>query len=396
MTINHNTIIIGAGPYGMSISAHLQPKRLGHGIIGIPMESWILGMPRGMHLKSDGAASNIYSPDGQFTLKEFCHATGHAYQDYGLPIPLELFIEYGKAFQRKLCPQVEGATLVNLRHGQGRFRLEFSNRDSMTAQRVILAVGVTDFRYIPETLSHLPSHLMTHSSQYGDIDTLRGRRVLVIGGGSSAIDIAGLLARTESDVHLLSRQAGLQIHTQGKFPRRPLERIRRPMTGIGPGWRSLVYTKAPDLFRYLPKEFRLNQAEHFPGPAAGWFMNKYVHNVHLHLRCKLLAAQVTSDHSVKVTFERDGKDEELECEHIVAGTGYKVRVDHMPFLSDQLRAAIKVIDGTPVLSTGFESSVRGLYFVGPASVGSFGPLGRFAVGAKFTAARVAKHLSEER
>ena len=45
------------------------------------------------------------------------------------------------------------------------------------------------------------------------------------------------------------------------------------------------------------------------------------------------------------------------------------------------------------LSTNFESSVRGLYFVGPASVYSFGPLARFAFGARFSAIRLSRHLS---
>ena len=50
------------------------------------------------------------------------------------------------------------------------------------------------------------------------------------------------------------------------------------------------------------------------------------------------------------------------------------------------------MNDTPILSRNFEASVPGLYFVGPASANSFGPLARFACGAGFTAKRLARHL----
>jgi hypothetical protein len=46
-----------------------------------------------------------------------------------------------------------------------------------------------------------------------------------------------------------------------------------------------------------------------------------------------------------------------------------------------------------VLSQHFESSVPGLYFVGPAAAATFGPLMRFAYGARYTAPQVARRLA---
>lgn len=54
---------------------------------------------------------------------------------------------------------------------------------------------------------------------------------------------------------------------------------------------------------------------------------------------------------------------------------------------------ITVSEGSPVLSRHFESSVAGLYFVGLAAADSFGPMLRFAYGAKYTARRLARHLA---
>jgi len=69
-------------------------------------------------------------------------------------------------------------------------------------------------------------------------------------------------------------------------------------------------------------------------------------------------------------------------------------VGRLSFLKPELRAIIRVENGSPVLSSNFESSVRGLYFAGLASALSFGPLLRFAMGAKFASRRLSMHLAK--
>ena len=68
--------IVGAGPYGLSIAAHLRGQGIPFRIFGRPMESWLLHMPKSMSLKSDGFASNISDPNGELTLKKFCAERG--------------------------------------------------------------------------------------------------------------------------------------------------------------------------------------------------------------------------------------------------------------------------------------------------------------------------------
>jgi cation diffusion facilitator CzcD-associated flavoprotein CzcO len=63
--------IIGAGPYGLSIAAHLNACGVRPQVFGRPMSGWRDGMPRGMRLKSDGFASSLSNPSGEFTLKAF-------------------------------------------------------------------------------------------------------------------------------------------------------------------------------------------------------------------------------------------------------------------------------------------------------------------------------------
>jgi hypothetical protein len=70
-----------------------------------------------------------------------------------------------------------------------------------------------------------------------------------------------------------------------------------------------------------------------------------------------------------------------------------VDLDRLSFIPDALRKHIALVARAPALSSHFESSVPGLYFVGPVSANMFGPLTRFAFGAGFAAARVTDHVN---
>src|SRR5216684_8632385 len=87
--------IIGAGPYGLSVAAHLRGLGVPFRIFGRPMDSWLAHMPKGMMLKSDGFASNIYDPGGGFTLEKFCAQRGIEYANMGIPVRLDTFTAYG-------------------------------------------------------------------------------------------------------------------------------------------------------------------------------------------------------------------------------------------------------------------------------------------------------------
>ena len=82
----------------------------------------------------------------------------------------------------------------------------------------------------------------------------------------------------------------------------------------------------------------------------------------------------------------------VAADHVIAGTGYRVDLQRIPFLENEMIRQIRCVEGSPVLSTNFESSIPGVYFVGVSAALSFGPLLRFACGAKFAAPRLARRL----
>jgi thioredoxin reductase len=396
------TAIIGAGPYGLSIAAYFRSRGIPFRIFGRPMDSWLAHMPKGMMLKSDGFASNIYDPDGKFTLEHFCAERGIEYAHMGIPVRLDTFGDYGLAFRDRMVPELEDkmvAGIERLRAADG-FRLRLDHGEEVQARRVVLAVGITHFEHVPENLAHLPSEFLSHSYRHHghhDLAPFKGRSVVVLGAGSSAIDMAGLLRDADADVQLVARAASLRFHTGPQKGKRRSwwQQIRHPNSGLGPGLRSRFFSDGPVLFHYFPESVRIDLVRTTLGPSAGWFVrDKVMGRVPLVLGYNVERAEIY-DRKVRLHLRgTDGSTREILTEHVIAGTGYRVDVKRLAFLDEGIRAKIKRVNGTPVLSSTFESSVPGLYFVGLAAANSFGPVMRFAFGANFAAKRLTQTMVE--
>ncbi len=389
--------IVGAGPYGLSAAAHLRVLGVPFRIFGRPMDSWLAHMPKGMMLKSDGFASNIYDPEGGFTLRHFCAENGIEYSDTGLPVSRETFTQYGLAFRERMVPELEEKLVVRVDHSSGAFHLELEDGEVLNARRVVLAVGITHFSHIPSNLVHLPPELLSHSFRHHDLEPFRGRSVVVIGGGASATDLAGLLRETDADVQLVARDTTLKFHGMPQIgkTRSLWQRVRNPQSGLGPGWRSRFFADAPLAFHCWPESLRLKTVRRHLGPSGGWFAKeKVIGKLPVFLGHTALHAEAQGSRVCLKLGAADGRECQMVTDHIIAATGYKVDLERLKFLSSEIRSKVKAVEGTPVLSTDFESSVPGLYFAGVASANSFGPVMRFAFGAGFAARRLAGSMTK--
>jgi cation diffusion facilitator CzcD-associated flavoprotein CzcO len=402
MTVNAqrsvDTVVIGAGPYGLSVGAHLRQEGISFRIFGRPMDSWLSHMPKGMLLKSDGFASNIYDPNGDFPLGKFCAERGIEYADSGIPVRLDTFSRYGVEFRHRMVPEVEEKFVISLDRSPDGFVIVLEDGETFQTRRVVLAVGVTHFENIPETLRDLPPQYLTHSAAHRDLEPFRGRSVVVIGGGASALDLAGLLHEAGTDVRLVCRQPELKFHSKGNNKGRSLwQQIRHPKSGLGPGWRSRFYANAPWLFHCLPETVRLAVVRRALGPAGGaTIRDKVVGKVTALTGYSVTDGEIQNGRVLLRLKADDGTTREITADHVVAATGYRVSVDRLTFLSPAIRSNIETVEGTPVLSSTFESSERGLHFVGLAAANSFGPVMRFALGAGFAAQTVARALGKSR
>jgi thioredoxin reductase len=397
MSVMPEVAIIGAGPYGLSVAAHLRARGVGFRIFGIAMQSWRTKMPEGMCLKSEGFASNLYDRSGQFTLERYCAQNGLPYGDHGVPVPLATMTAYGLAFQKRMVPELEERMVERLDPAPNGFLLRLADGETVAASTVVIATGITYFHYVPPSFASLPAEFLSHSSKVHDLSQFKGRDVTVIGAGASALDTAGLLHEAGAETHVVARRRAIQWTDEPyESKRRSLwQRVRYPISGMGPGLRSKLYEELPMLFRYLPEQVRLEIVKTFLGPAPPWFMkDRVVGRVSLHLGCVLGQPEIRGGRVHLPFIDGDGVKTERRTDHIIAATGYRVDLRRLPFLDQQLLAGLRAAENTPVLSANFESTIPGLYFVGLPSANTFGPLMRFMLGAGYTSRRLSAHIAQ--
>ncbi len=395
MTGAVDVAIVGAGPYGLSVAAHLRAAGVAYRQFGQPMRLWKQSMPRGMFLKSQAFASNLSEPSGTHTLEAFCLAAGHPYTSYGVPVPLDTFVGYGEWFRSKLGLCVEEQLVTGLDSHDGGFELTLAGSGRVLAGKVVVAVGVEHFAYVPPPLSALPASLCTHSSAHADLAAFSGRRVLVVGAGQSALESAALLHENGAAVQVVARERELAWNGEPLALDRPLlRRLREPESGLGSGWNTWLYSNHPGLFRHLPRATRVHRARTALGPAGACWLRGRVEGQFPVLTGQAVTWAKPEAGGVRLGLAgAGGATRELVADHVIAATGYRPDLTRLAFLADRLGPRLRTLAGSPVVGRGYQSSLAGLYFIGPAVAPAFGPVMRFVYGSRHAAATVARQLA---
>jgi len=389
MTQVTDVAIIGAGPYGLSLAAHLRARRIGYRIFGDPMRFW-RDMPVGVNLKSLAFATNIYLPNGGHTYPEWC--LQHGLEDFE-PCSMQSFAAYGCEMQKRFVPDVEEVFVTKIAMRDRIFEVTLASGERFLARRVVSCTGLSGLSHTPNALSHLGPERMRHTFDISDYGEFRGKTVAVIGAGASAIE-AGALVRENgglSDVFV----RGQDVVFHGRAPRiRPLwRRIKDPTTVLGTSRSGWVLQHLPLLVYRLPRERRTRFVKTHLGPASPWWIqDRVLGKVPIHVRHELVEAAVVGNR-VQLKFSNgEAPMKSVDVDFVVAGTGYEVDVARLAYLDQTIIQRIKCIERSPELNSKFESSVPGLYFLGPLSFMCFGPLFRFVSGAQVAARRLARNF----
>jgi thioredoxin reductase len=386
--------VIGAGPYGLSVAAHLAARGIDHRVFGEPMELWQKNMPPGMHLKSDGKSSDLSDPDGELGLAQFCEALNLPFHAVLRPIPIATFTAYGLAFQQRFVPHVERRRLIELEWNTARFSLHFEDGQSVTARRIVLAVGMMPFVRVPQEYAKLPAELASHSSAFGPLDRLDGREVIILGSGSSALDLAALLQARGTKVKLVTRAPSLVFHDPPLEKRGLLRAVRAPDSKIGVGWQNRICDDAPDLVHALPGPLRRYLFRRMLGPSGGYFLRDTIPGrLDARLGRSVTSVGERGGRLALETMGADGGRETVLGDHLIMATGYKIDMSKLSFLSPALQRGLRTVAGMPTLTSNYETSIPGLHVVGFASAPAFGPVMRFVAGAPHPATRLAAHLA---
>ncbi|RXZ82499.1 hypothetical protein EBB07_10540 [Paenibacillaceae bacterium] len=357
-----DVIIIGAGPYGISLAAHAQAHGLSYRLFGNPMHFWKDRMPQNMFIRTNPAYVNLSDAAGSYTLERFAVETGTALTH---PLPRPIFVRYALWFaeQTKIAFTRDSVAWVKHRQGGDGYEVRSVSGELYTARNVIVATGLQHFEYIPEVLRHLPPSMVSHPIGYADYSGFGGQRVAVIGSGQSSWEAAAMLQLAGSDVELLYRReepnySGADNFTSGN---------------------TLI--ELANTFYELPQAQKQERWQKPSGSIAA-FLRPYVDGkVKQTGSVEIRQAGETADQRLRLQLS-DGSERIVN--HVIAATGYLIDIGKLPFLHPELlNTLVREHSGYgifPQLDRSFESSLPGLYFAGPLASHSHGPGHRFIAG----------------
>ncbi|WP_372344218.1 NAD(P)-binding domain-containing protein [Streptomyces sp. KL116D] len=384
----YDLLIVGAGPYGLSIAAHAEARGLDTRVFGRPMESWRHHMPRGMFLKSEPWASHLSAPAPGLGLDRYCAEHGETAR-HGRPIPVGTFASYGLWFARRAVANLDERMIARIDAAPTGFQVETEDGQVLHSRSVALATGVLPYMRIPEALRGLADEHVTHSSQHSDLSRFRGADVTVVGAGQAALETAALLAELPARVRIVARAPELAWNSVPPPWVRPWwKSLRAPHSGLGCGWRNWFYAERPGAFRRLPERTRAAVTESALGPAGAWWIRDRVAagGVDVRLGETVVDARPVAGRVRVRTVDAAAGARDFETDHVIAATGFEADCARMTVLAPRVRSVLaRSAGGSPRVGRGFASSYPGLFLAGLVTAADFGPAMRFVHGATYTA-----------
>ena len=387
-------VVIGAGPYGLSIAAHLRGRGIAVRTFGDVMAGWHAHMPAGMILKSAPGASSLSAPGTGSALADFCTVSGTRQLGEDDVVPIGLFVRYGRWFAERNVPDVEPTQVRRLAHDGRECLVTLESGEQIRTPAAVVTTGTTGYAYVPPELAAVvpdgpsPAGAVSHTWQHASLSGFAGQEVAVIGAGQSALESAALLHEAGAVVQLVARH-------EVKWGDAPQERtglaryLPALSSPLGPTWKLIPFSSAPGAFRHLPDPARLALVEQVLGPFGAWWLHDRVAGQFpVHTGHRLVRARTDGGNVVLTLAGPSGQPSELKAGHVLAATGYRVDLAGLDFVDGALRGRIRRVAGSPRLSASFESSVPGVYFAGLAAAATFGPVMRFVCGSGFAARRV--------
>lgn len=368
----HDLIIIGAGPYGLAAAAEARKEKLDYLLIGRPMNFWLKSMPGFMLLRSPFIASSIYSPDSSLSLKNYYRETGREIQRRK-PVPLAIYLKYIDWYVKKAGLHIREEEVVHIsREGSAAFTVTTGTGEILRAKTVIMAVGNPSFATIPEQLRGVERKYFSHTVDLPEFSSLAKKKVLVVGGGQSAIEACWGLIQAGAEVELTHRQKKLVWHNI------PL-RINIPLLHF--------FVAFPTVLELVPWPVRKLVGDMVSEPTVDKWLRPKVESKITEYAGTVISTVEEVPGGVKVLFA-DGR--ETVVEHLVLGTGYGVDVKKLSLLDPGIVNTLEIRDGYPVISGNLESSIAGLFFTGVLAKGRFGPTFNFIFASPAGAKRVIK------
>ena len=374
-------LIVGAGPFGLSLAAHATDLGIAYVIVGKPMEFWRANMPEGMYLRS--ADDWHLDVAGQATMAQFLAGRGGT-GAAGAPLSRGVYLAYAEWFrqQKGIEPRPVYVQQLDYDPARTRFYATLDDGQVIGARHVVLAVGFKYFLNLPaELVALLPAGCFQHTCHLVDFAALRDKRCLILGGRQSAFEWAALLHEAgAAAVDLVYR------HASPAFAAADWSWVGPLVDGMldNPGWfRDLGKAEQEAVSYRLWAEGRLK--------VEPWLEPRVRRpGIALWPGTQVRRADRQADGSIAVGLDNG---QTLEVDQIVLATGYKVQIHQVPFLgTGNILPRLATRNGFPVLDERFQSNIPGLYITSMPANQDFGPFFAFTVSVRIASRIIGRAL----
>jgi FAD-dependent urate hydroxylase len=374
-------LVIGAGPYGLSVAANAQEHGIETVVLGRPMDFWRTQMPAKMCLRS-GTDWHLDAA-GVHTFEAFLEERRIAPTELD-PIPLEVFVDYTDWFRVNKRLDVSERMVVELTKPNERFEAVLESGERIAARWVVAAPGIRHFATVPSWAAQVPRERAAHASELVHFDELAGTRVLIVGGRQSAYEWAALIGEAGAKrIDIVHRHRVPRFErVSWKFADAYVEETLRTR-----GW-----------WRRLPQEERdVLEAQFWEVGrlTLEWWLTPRLVRAPLHQWPGTQVVDIVPGHGHTEVALTLSNGERLTVDRIVFATGYKADITKVPYLHGMLDR-IEIKEGFPVLDESFGTSVDGFYVTGFAATHDFGPVFGFVKGSAASATIIVEDVMSRR
>jgi FAD-dependent urate hydroxylase len=379
--IDTDLLIIGAGPFGLSMAAYASHWRLNYRSIGKPMEFWKSNVPKGMYLRS-GCDWHL-DPVGTDSIGSFLKTLGRTAAEVE-PLSVEFYLRYALWFQQRKAIEPIPLYVRRLDYAAqtARFHALIEDDSIITAKNVVIATGFKYFKHLPAELAQcIPSGRLSHTCDLVDFEPLRGKRCLIIGGRQSAFEWAALIREAgAAAIHVCHRHESPVFKTSDWSWVGPL--VDRT-TEDAAWFRKLPAARQEEIHRRLWAQGRLK--------VEPWLQPRILDDaVKLWPQSHVVTCVERPDGALAATLDNG---ETLMVDQVIAATGYKVDIARVPFLAaGNLLEQLTTRNGFPELDEQFQTNVPGLFMTSMPAMQDFGPFWGFTIAAPASAQIIGRLL----
>jgi len=376
-------LVIGAGPFGLSLGAYADHLGIDNRIHGVPMSFWRQHMPEGMLLRS--ACDWHLDATGRDTVEAYLATLGLTPPDVE-PLSLPFYLSYVEWFQRRRGLRPDARLVLAVDRDERGFSVRLEDGSTLAADNVVVALGFRHFQHVPDDLAALiPPGRYQHTCEMVHLAGAAGRRLLVVGGRQSAFEWAALLHEAGArSVDVCHRHASPAFATSDWSWVAPL------VDGMvdDPGWyRRLSADQKDEVGHRLWAEGRLK--------VEPWLEDRLSDDsVRIRPYTRVVGCERLAGGDLEVRLD-DGSV--LRVDDIVLATGYRPDVTRIPMLvAGNALGSLETRNGLPVLDQSFQTSLPGLFTTSMLAVQDFGPFLAFTAAVRTSTRLIGDALARQR